>query len=141
MDVARSLGWPTPPPRDSGRPQHRIWNQIAPTPLAEFGDRITIKALTADVAQVLRVEIAAGTAIPNPADLTEQEVHPMEQIDVILTGRMKYVVDGKALEVGPGEALGIPGWVPHSAVALEDTTMIEVFSPIPDFPTNETRTP
>jgi quercetin dioxygenase-like cupin family protein len=65
----------------------------------------------------------------------------MEQMDVILSGRMKYVVDGKELTLRPGEALGIPGGVPHSAVTLEDTTMIEVFTPIPDFPTNEVRTP
>jgi quercetin dioxygenase-like cupin family protein len=89
----------------------------------------------------LRVEITEGTAIPNQADPSEQEVHPMEQIDVILTGRMKYVVDGQERILGPGEALGIPGGVPHSAVALEHTTMIEVFTPIPDFPTNEIRTP
>jgi probable F420-dependent oxidoreductase len=139
--VARSLGWSPSGSARSGRPQHRIWNDIAPTPLGDFGERVTIKALTADVAQVLRVEVAAGTGIPNPADPTEREVHPMEQIDVILTGRMKYVVDGKELVMGPGEALGIPGGVPHSAVALEDTTMIEVFTPIPDFPTNEVRTP
>ncbi|GAA1681088.1 hypothetical protein MMUR_06390 [Mycolicibacterium murale] len=124
-----------------GRPQHRIWAEIAATPLGEFGERVTIKALTADKAQVLRVEITKGTAIPNQADPSEQEVHPMEQIDVILTGRMKYVVDGQERILGPGEALGIPSGVPHSAVALEHTTMIEVFTPIPDFPTNEIRTP
>ncbi|MDF6021301.1 cupin domain-containing protein [Streptomyces sp. JH34] len=124
-----------------GRPQHRIWSEIEPTPLGDFGNRIMIKALTADKAQVLHVAIAADTVIPGPADPSEQEVHPMEQIDVILTGRMAYVVDGKQLVLGPGEALGIPGGVPHSAVALEDTTMIEVFTPIPDFPTGEVRTP
>ncbi|MFS8198395.1 cupin domain-containing protein [Streptomyces sp. CWNU-52B] len=124
-----------------GRPQHRIWSEIEPTPLGDFGDRVTIKALTADRAQVLRVEITAGTVIPNPADPGEPEVHPMEQIDVVLTGRMQYVVDGRKLVLGPGEALGIPGGVPHSAVALEDTTMMEVFTPIPDFPTGEIRTP
>jgi probable F420-dependent oxidoreductase len=139
--VARSLGWLPSGSARSGRPQHRIWSEIPPTPLGDFGERITIKALTADVAQVLRVEVAAGTGIPNPADPSEREVHPMEQIDVILAGRMKYVVDGKELVMGPGEALGIPGGVPHSAVAIEDTTMIEVFTPIPDFPTNEVRTP
>jgi probable F420-dependent oxidoreductase len=142
--VARSLDWLPPTPGRfavKGRPQHRIWRDIPPTPLGEFGDALTIKALTADVAQVLRVEIAAGTAIPNPADPSELEVHPMEQIDVILPGRMKYVIDGKELVLGPGEALGIPGGVPHSAVTLEDTTMIEVFTPVPDFPTNEVRTP
>jgi probable F420-dependent oxidoreductase len=140
--LAHSLGWsPAAPAAQAGRPQHRIWSEISPTPLGDFGDRITIKALTADVAQVLRVEIKAGTAIPNPADPSEREVHPMEQIDVILTGRMSYVVDGRELILGPGEALGIPGGVPHSAVALEGTAMIEVFTPIPDFPTNEVRTP
>jgi quercetin dioxygenase-like cupin family protein len=150
--LARSLGWsPATPARTDtseegdlasgkGRPQHRIWRDLPPTPLGGFGDRTTIKALTGDLAQVLRVEITAGTGIPNQEDPSEQEV-PMEQIDVILSGRMKYVVDGKELTLGPGEALGIPGGVPHSAVTLEDTTMIEVFTPIPDFPTNEVRTP
>lgn len=65
----------------------------------------------------------------------------MEQVDVILTGRMKYNVDGRELIMGPGEAMSIPGEVSHSALALEDTTMIEVFTPIPDIPTNEVRTP
>lgn len=141
VDLVGSLGWHVPSPSRTGRVQHRVWGEIAPTPLGEFGDRITIKALTADLAQVLRVEIASGTGIPNPRDPGEQEVHPMEQIDVILAGRMKYVVDGRELIMGPGEALGIPGGVPHSAVALEHTTMIEVFTPIPDFPTGEVRTP
>lgn len=141
VDLVGSLGWHVPSPSRAGRVQYRIWDEIPPTPLGEFGDRITIKALTADIAQVLRVEIASGTGIPNPDDPNEQEVHPMEQIDVILAGRMKYVVDGKELIMGPGEALGIPGGVPHSAVALEHTTMIEVFTPIPDFPTNEVRSP
>ena len=142
--LVEALGWsPAPSVRSAavGRPQHRVWNDIAPTPLDGFGDRITIKAPTADVAQVLRVEIAAGTVIPNAANPGEQETHPMEQIDVILSGRMNYVVDGKRLTLGPGEAIGIPGGVPHSAVVLEDTTMIEVFTPIPEFPTNEVRNP
>jgi quercetin dioxygenase-like cupin family protein len=138
--LAHSLGWSSTDRMPAGRPQHRVWRDIPPTPLGGFGDRVTIKALTADRAQVLRVEIAAGTGIPNPDDPGEQEVHPMEQIDVILSGRMRYVIDGLERTLGPGEAIGIPGGVPHSAVALEDTTMIEVFTPIPDFPTNEIRT-
>jgi quercetin dioxygenase-like cupin family protein len=124
-----------------GRPQHRVWGDIAPTQLGEFGDRITFKALTVDKAQVLLVEIAAGTGIPSQTDPTEQEVHPMEQIDVIMSGRMRYVVDGVERTLGAGEAIGIPGGVPHSAVALEDVSMIEVFTPVPGFSTNEVRTP
>lgn len=141
VTLTDSLGWSAAMPSTLGRPQHRVWNEIPPTTMEGFGDRIRIKALTADVVQVLRVEITAGTGIPSQTDPREQEVHPMEQIDVILAGRMKYLADGKELILGPGEALGIPGGVPHSAVALEDTTMIEVFTPIPDFPTNEVRTP
>lgn len=65
----------------------------------------------------------------------------MEQIDAILTGRIKYVIDGKRIIMGPGEAIGIPGGVPHSAVILEDATMIEISTPIPSFPANEVWTP
>ncbi|MFJ2259439.1 cupin domain-containing protein [Streptomyces sp. NPDC087844] len=129
------------PVHDAGRPQHRIWDEMKPTPLGDFGDRVMFKALTVDKAQVLKVEIAAGTVIPNLADPSEQEVHPMEQIDVIVSGRMKYTVGKEDFVLGAGEALGIPGGVPHSAVALEHTTMFEVFTPVPGFPTGEVRTP
>jgi alkanesulfonate monooxygenase SsuD/methylene tetrahydromethanopterin reductase-like flavin-dependent oxidoreductase (luciferase family) len=59
--LARSLGWsPATPARTDtseegdlasgkGRPQHRIWRDLPPTPLGGFGDRTTIKALTGDL--------------------------------------------------------------------------------------------
>lgn len=42
---------------------------------------------------------------------------------------MKYVGDGQERILGPGEALGIPGDVPHSAVALEHTRSEVVTEP------------
>jgi hypothetical protein len=63
-------GLPSAAPSLRRRSARRRW--------ASSVTRITLKTLTADVAYVLRVEIAAGTAIPNPADSSEQEVHPME---------------------------------------------------------------
>jgi quercetin dioxygenase-like cupin family protein len=77
----------------------------------------------------LRVEMAAGVRFPSPADPTAQDSHPSEQIDVIISGRIKFVIAGREWILGPGEALSIPPGVEHTCEVLEDTTYFEVFVP------------
>jgi quercetin dioxygenase-like cupin family protein len=110
-------------------PQFRRWDEIAPVAVDAFQGAVTFKALTGEVSQVLRVEMDAGTLFPNPEDPAEQDVHPSEQIDIVLSGRIKFVVDGREWTVGPGEALSIPPRVPHTCEVLEDVTYFEVFVP------------
>lgn len=120
-----------PPTEDPTRtrPQHRDWEAIAPTPVGAFDGKVAFKALTGQVSQVLRVTMAAGVRFPNPDDPGEQDVHPSEQIDVILSGRVKFVVDGVEWVLGPGEALSVPPNVPHTCEVLEDVDYYEVFVP------------
>jgi quercetin dioxygenase-like cupin family protein len=56
--------------------------------------------------------------------------HPHEQIGVLLSGRLRFRVDGETVDAGPGDAWCIPGGVPHAAEALEDSVAVEVFSPV-----------
>jgi quercetin dioxygenase-like cupin family protein len=56
--------------------------------------------------------------------------HESEQISVVLQGAMKFELEGRELIVRGGEVLVIPSNLPHSALAIEDSTVIEVFSPI-----------
>jgi quercetin dioxygenase-like cupin family protein len=56
--------------------------------------------------------------------------HESEQISLILQGALKFELEGQEVIVRAGEVLVIPSNVPHSALAIEDTIGIDVFSPI-----------
>ena len=56
--------------------------------------------------------------------------HPQEQITYILEGQLQMVIDGKDCLLEPGTYYVIPSSVVHSAVALTDCRLIDVFSPV-----------
>ena len=55
--------------------------------------------------------------------------HPHEQITYIISGKCRYTVGEETKEVGTGDSVLIPGDVSHSIVILEDTKVIDAFSP------------
>lgn len=64
----------------------------------------------------------------------ESHSHQNEQIAVILSGKLKFVVgksDGSSEELilTAGQVLHLPSNVPHSAEAVEETLVLDVFSP------------
>ena len=56
--------------------------------------------------------------------------HHHEQTGYLVSGRMKFVIGEDRFEVGAGDSWCIPGNVEHSADFLEDSVVIEVFSPV-----------
>ena len=50
--------------------------------------------------------------------------------DGIVIDYHRVGADGKEVTVRKGEVLRIPSWMPHRAVALEDTLDLDIFSPI-----------
>ncbi|MBC2712560.1 MAG: cupin domain-containing protein [Desulfosarcina sp.] len=68
-------------------------------------------------------KIAKGSAIPTHS-------HPHEQTGIMISGKLRFNVDGKIMDVENGDSWCLPGGVEHSAEALEDTVVIEVFSPV-----------
>lgn len=56
--------------------------------------------------------------------------HESEQITNVLSGALKFVIEGEEIVVGAGEVLVIPSNALHSAEALEETDEIDTFSPI-----------
>lgn len=81
------------------------------------------KVITGEKAMLAQVFIAKGGVVP-----THQ--HESEQISYIVEGALKFDMEGKEVVVRAGEVLHIPSNVPHSAVALEDTLDLDIFSPI-----------
>jgi len=56
--------------------------------------------------------------------------HESEQMTFILKGLLELTLPDRKVRVGEGEVLVIPPNVEHSAVALEDTIDLDIFSPI-----------
>ena len=55
--------------------------------------------------------------------------HHNEQVTYILSGALKFAIDGREIVVRAGEVLCIPPHLPHEAWALEDTVDLDVFDP------------
>lgn len=56
--------------------------------------------------------------------------HVNDQITMVESGRVRFNLDGEEKELRAGEFLHVAPNVPHGNVALEDTVIIELFSPI-----------
>jgi quercetin dioxygenase-like cupin family protein len=55
--------------------------------------------------------------------------HPQEQIVHILSGRMKLIVDGKPHEMTTGDSYYLASNVPHGVETIEETRVLDTFSP------------
>jgi quercetin dioxygenase-like cupin family protein len=83
------------------------------------------RRIIADGERLMLVEVHFE---PNSAVAMHFHVH--EQVAYIQSGRMRFVVDGKRLEVGAGETVHLPSNVPHSAESLDEPcVIIDTFSP------------
>jgi quercetin dioxygenase-like cupin family protein len=84
---------------------------------------IARKIISGEKAMVAQVFLAKGAVVP-------EHHHESEQITYILEGALQFSIDGKEIVVGKGQVLRIPSFMPHAAVALEDTLDLDIFSPI-----------
>jgi quercetin dioxygenase-like cupin family protein len=71
---------------------------------------------------ILRVSFKKGVATP-----AHQHIH--EQVTMLTSGAMRFDLAGVPVLLNPGDLLPIPSNVPHGAEALEDSVLIDVFTP------------
>lgn len=69
-----------------------------------------------------RFELKKGCIVP-------EHHHHNEQVTSVFQGALKLSFSGQDVIVRPGETVSIPPNLPHSAEALEDTLVIDVFTP------------
>jgi quercetin dioxygenase-like cupin family protein len=92
-----------------------LWIDIAP------GIRRRTVTHGASMYQMM-AKLDAGSRMP-------EHKHPQEQIVHILEGRMKLIVSGVPHELKGGESFYLAGNVPHSVETIEDTMVLDTFSP------------
>ena len=99
----------------SGSEKTKDWLQLAP------GVRRKTVAAGEKMMQVI-VWFDKGAKVPEHA-------HVHEQIAAVLSGKMQFVVAGQTRDVVGGEVVMLKSNVPHSAEALEESWIIDTFSP------------
>jgi quercetin dioxygenase-like cupin family protein len=70
----------------------------------------------------------ARMAIQKDAVVPEHS-HAHEQVTMVERGALKFILDGREHTVSAGQALTIAPHAPHSVEALEDSVVIDLFSP------------
>jgi len=72
---------------------------------------------------VVEVKLKKGAVLP-------EHHHVHEQTGYLISGSLKFVVDGGCTVVNPGDSWNFASESLHGAEALEDSVAVEVFSPI-----------
>jgi quercetin dioxygenase-like cupin family protein len=95
-------------------------------------DDIPEEALTPAIGRryVTGANVTAGQISLKKGTVVATHQHDAEQISYVLSGALKFQLEGKEQIVRAGEVLVIPSNEPHSAEALEDSLALDVFSPI-----------
>lgn len=66
----------------------------------------------------------------DPGAIIPPHSHPHEQTGYLVSGQLEFLVDGARIIADPGDSWNIAGAVVHSATALVDSVVVEVFSPV-----------
>lgn len=79
--------------------------------------------ITGDRVTIARFALAAGGIVPRHA-------HDNEQVSCVLSGALRFVFDSGEVIARGGDVVRIPGGTAHEVAVLEDTIVIDVFSPV-----------
>ena len=99
---------------------HYRWADI---PNEQITSTIARRFITGDSVTVGRFELKQGGLVPSHA-------HANEQISIVLSGALRFTIDGQETIVRAGEVMQIPGNAAHQVEVLEDTVVVDVFSPV-----------
>jgi quercetin dioxygenase-like cupin family protein len=98
---------------------HR-WDEIA---LEKVTEMLSRKIVSGEREMLVQIYVKRGCLVPMHA-------HDSEQMTYVLQGALRFVVGGEEITVREGEVLHIPSGAAHQSEALEDTFVLDVFSPV-----------
>jgi quercetin dioxygenase-like cupin family protein len=107
---------------DAAAAKHYRWSDI---PEESMKGTITRKLVTSERMMIAHVFLKKGDEVP-------QHSHENEQITYILEGALHFWLGDRGereITIHAGEVLVIPSYLPHRALAMEDTLDVDVFNP------------
>jgi quercetin dioxygenase-like cupin family protein len=96
------------------------WSQL---PQEQVNEKFSRKFLSGEKITLAQLFLKKGCVVP-------EHHHLSEQISFIVTGRLRFTLEGTVVVRTSNQLICIPSQVPHSVEALEDTMAYDVFSPI-----------
>lgn len=98
-------------------------SENAQNPWIDIAPGIRRRTITAGATMYqMLAELQAGSRLP-------EHHHPQEQIAHILSGRMRMIAAGVPHELSAGDSFYLASNVPHAVETIEDTTVLDTFSP------------
>lgn len=99
--------------------QNYQWDSV---PVEQLTGSIKRRMIVGTKEMLVRWELDKGA-------LVSRHSHPHEQIVVMVRGRLRLIVENGEIIMGRDDIVVIPPGAPHEAEALEDTVVIDIFSP------------
>lgn len=103
-----------------GKARLHRWDEIE---LEKVTEMVSRKFVAGSRQMIAQFYLKKGALVPLHA-------HESEQMTYVLQGALKLLVDGEEVVVREGEVLVVPGFVEHQAEALDDTFVLDIFSPV-----------
>jgi quercetin dioxygenase-like cupin family protein len=88
----------------------------------QLNPRFGRKAIHGGNLTIARVELKRNCVVP-------EHSHVNEQITMMESGALKFLIGGGEQILRAGDVLVIPPHLPHSVEALEDSVAVDVFAP------------
>ena len=104
------------------RVRHFRWDEM---PIEKVKEGLGRRLVTGDRMMLAHIYLDKGAVVPLHS-------HDNEQLTYVLEGALHFWFgddESEEVIVRAGEVLHIPSWLPHKAVALEDTLDVDVFCP------------
>ena len=99
--------------------QQYDWAQI---PSEEMSPTFFRRVIHTENMTIARIHLKKGGSVA-------EHHHINEQVALVLSGAIRFIIAGVPQELRAGQGVVIPPNVPHSVEVLEDTDVIDTFSP------------
>jgi len=101
--------------------QHLNWSTI---PIEHPAEGIERQMVVGQQMMICRFRFA-------PLLVTPQHRHPHEQMSMVVSGRVRFFVEGEERIVSPGDVLYFPSDCLHGATMMdEEVVLIDIFTPV-----------
>lgn len=99
--------------------------ELSSMPVKEiWGSEVIARIVQSELITMAIVELAPNSVVP-------AHQHVNEQLGFVISGSIRFTVDGETQERGPGETWRILANVPHEAAAGPNGAVVaEVYSPV-----------
>lgn len=99
--------------------KHIKWDDI---PYEELNEKFRRKLAWDGKIMIGLTEVAKGYVVPLHS-------HDNEQTTFVTSGKWRFTLDGKTVDVGPNELIFIPANTAHTAEAIENLIAYDIFTP------------